>query len=128
MSHEELNNITGTVVDSAFQIHFRLGPGLLESVYDVLLAKDLTHRGLYVERQKAITFEFDGVIFEEGFIPDLLINRAVVIEVKAAEKNNLVFERQVNTYLKILDYRVGLVINFGMPLIKDGIRRVVNKI
>ena len=123
---DRLNSITGAVIEAAIEIHSALGPGLLESVYEVLLFSALVNRGFLVERQKSITFEFKGVVFQGGFTPDLIVEHAVVVEIKAKERNSLVFERQVNTYLKILDLRVGLVINFGLPTLKEGIRRVVN--
>jgi iron complex transport system substrate-binding protein len=127
-TRERLHAISGTIVDAAYGIHSRLGPGLLESVYHVLLAKELTQRGLGVERHKPIVCEIDGVVFENAFVPDLIVERAVVVEVKAVEKLAFVHERQLLTYLKLLDYRVGLLLNFGAPLIKEGIRRLVNKL
>ncbi len=103
-----------------------LGPGLLESVYEVILARDLTRAGFHVERQKPISFDFEGTHFDEAFRPDLIVNGLVVIEVKAAVALAPVFERQLLTYLKILNMRRGLLLNFGMPTMKEGIRRVAN--
>ena len=123
---EELNRITGAVVAAAVRIHQLLGPGLLESVYEVILARDLTRQGFLVERQKAISFVFEGTLFEEAFRPDLIINGCVIVEVKAARANDPVFERQLLTYLKIMDLRLGLLMNFGMTTMKAGIRRIAN--
>ena len=121
-----LNIITGKVVDSAYRIHSGLGPGCLESVYESLLARDLTRQGLHVERQKPVSFDFDGLWFENAFRVDLVIEKAVVVEVKAVVQSAPVFSRQVMTYLRLLDLRVGLVLNFGAPTMKDGIHRIVN--
>jgi iron complex transport system substrate-binding protein len=123
---DELNMITGAVIAAGVRIHRKLGPGLLESVYEVVLARDLVRLGFIVERQKAVSFEFEGTTFEEAFRPDLIINGAVVVEVKAARTLDPVFQRQLLTYLKIMNLRLGLVMNFGMATMKAGIRRIAN--
>lgn len=123
---KELNLITGAVIDSAVRIHKGLGPGLLESVYETILARDLARRGYIVERQKPVSFDYDGMWFEDAFRADLIIERAVVVEVKSAAAIAAAHERQVLTYLRLLDYRVGLVLNFGAALLKDGIKRIAN--
>ena len=123
---DRLNEITGVVIGCGVRIHQRLGPGLLESVYEVILARDLVRLGFQVERQKPINFEFEGTRFEDAFRPDLIINHSVIVEVKAARKLDPVFERQLLTYLKILNLRLGLLMNFGMATMKDGIRRIAN--
>jgi iron complex transport system substrate-binding protein len=123
---DELNMITGAVIAAGVRIHRKLEPGLLESVYEVVLARDLVRLGFIVERQKAISFEFEGTTFEEAFRPDLIINGAVVVEVKAARTLDPVFQRQLLTYLKIMNLRLGLVMNFGMATMKAGIRRIAN--
>jgi iron complex transport system substrate-binding protein len=123
---DELNVVTGAVVVAGVRIHQKLGPGLLESVYEVILARDLARSGFRIERQKPITFEFEGTTFEGAFRPDLIINDAVIVEVKAARAHDPVFERQLLTYLKITNLRLGLVMNFGMETMKAGIRRVAN--
>ena len=120
-----LNQLSGVIVDASYKIHSRLGPGLLESVYECLLARDLGIRGHAVERQKPISFVFDGVPIEDGFRPDLIVESSLIVEVKAVEKVPLVFERQLLTYMKILNYRLGLLINFGAPYIRDGIKRLI---
>jgi iron complex transport system substrate-binding protein len=123
----DINNITGAVVDSAVRIHSALGPGLLESVYENILARDLRRSGLHVERQKSFSFEFDGMRFENAFRPDLVVEGAVIAEVKSLPTMSPVFEKQLFTYLKLLDFRIGLLLNFGAPLLKHGIRRIANR-
>jgi iron complex transport system substrate-binding protein len=123
---DELNVITGAVVAAGIRIHQKLGPGLLESVYEVILARDLARLGFRVERQKPITFDFEGTRFEGVFRPDLIINDAVIVEVKAARAHDPVFQRQLLTYLRITNLRLGLVMNFGMETMKAGIRRIAN--
>lgn len=124
----ELDDITGAIVDSAMKIHIDLGPGLLESVYEVVLAKALQKRGLQVERQKAIQFEYDGIVFEEGFRADLLIEGRVIVELKSVEKLAPVHSKQLLTYLRLMNLPVGLLINFGAATLKEGLHRVVNNL
>jgi iron complex transport system substrate-binding protein len=125
---KDLNSISGTIVDAAFHIHRTLGPGLLESVYEVVLAHELEKRGLKVERQKSVSITYDGLRFDEGFRADLIIEDCVVVELKSVEQLSPVHSKQLLTYLRLLDYRLGLLINFGAPVIKDGIRRIVNRL
>jgi GxxExxY protein len=127
MGTEQLNQVSGQIVDTAFHIHSKLGPELLESVYEAILAKELERRGLFIERQKAVPIEFEGLHFEEGFRADLIVERAIVIELKSVETLAPVHYKQVLTYLRLLDYRLGLLINFGAAVLKDGIKRIVNK-
>jgi iron complex transport system substrate-binding protein len=122
----DIDEITGEVVDAAYRIHTRLGCGLLESVYEAVLAKALEQRGFSVERQKPISIEFDGLRFDEGFRLDLLVDGRVVVELKSIEKLAAVHAKQVLTYLRLMDLRVGLLINFGAPTLKEGLRRIVN--
>jgi len=128
MGPEQLNQVSGQIVDAAFHIHSKLGPGLLESVYEAILAKELERRGLFIERQKAVPIEFEGLHFEEGFRADLVVERAIVVELKSVETLAPVHSKQLLTYLRLLDYRLGLLLNFGAPLLKDGIKRIVNKL
>lgn len=121
-----VNEITRVIVDAAYGIHRRLGPGLLESVYEALLAQALEKRGLSVRRQAYIPFEYDGLRFEDGLRVDLLVGGLVVVELKSVEKLAPVHRKQVLTYLRVLDLPVGLLINFGAPTFKEGIRRVAN--
>lgn len=118
--------ITADIVDAAYGIHRDLGPGLMESVYERLLAKELERRGYHVERQKPVAFEHDGLRFEGKLVVDLLVNDCVVVEVKATEKTLPVHQRQTYTYLRVLDLEVGLLLNFGESTMKSGIRRIVN--
>ena len=120
------NGISGDVLDAAYKIHAKFGPGLLESVYEQLLALELEKRGHKVERQKWISFEYEGVQLENAFRLDLLVDDSVVVELKSTEQMNPVFMKQVKTYLVILGLHLGLVVNFGLATIKEGFVRVVN--
>ena len=122
----ELDEVTGEIVDAAYKLHKGLGPGLLESVYEAVLEKDLCRRGLSVERQKAVSFEYDGMRFTDGFRIDLLVDACVVVEIKSVENLSPVHTKQVLTYLRLLDLPVGLLVNFGAPTLKEGVRRIVN--
>ncbi|MEZ6039044.1 MAG: GxxExxY protein [Planctomycetaceae bacterium] len=124
--NDELERIATDVVDSAMKLHMALGPGLLESVYTVLLEHKLKERGYQVEREKAISVEFEGVRFEIGFRADLVVNGCFLVEVKSVEKLAPVHGKQLLTYLKLTHCRLGLLINFGEELLKNGIKRVVN--
>ena len=123
---KEVDDITGAVVDSAVKIHTALGPGLLESVYEAVLARDLERRGLFVERQKGVRIDFDGMEFEEGFRADLVVDRRVIVELKSVELRAPVNSKQLLTYLRLMRLRVGLLINFGAPTLKEGLHRIVN--
>ena len=123
---EEHNLLAKIIVDSAFQVHKRLGPGLLETVYEVALAHELCNRGLIVDRQRPISVEYDGVFLDEGFRADLLINDKIIVELKSVEQVIPVHKKQLLTYLRLADKRLGLLINFGENLIKNGISRIVN--
>lgn len=121
----DLNRITGQVIDCAFAIHSTLGPGLLESLYEACLEHELKKRGLAVKRQLMVPVVYDGLKFDEGFRVDLLVEEDVVVELKAVEQLLPVHEAQLLTYLKLLRRRVGLLINFNTPKLKEGIRRFV---
>lgn len=125
---ETLNLLSGKIVNAAYHIHSTLGPGLLESVYEAILAKELDALGLHVERQKQVPLEWKGLKFDEGFRADLVVNNCIVVELKSVESLAPVHAKQLLTYLRLLDYRLGLLINFGAPLIKDGIKRIANNI
>ena len=120
------NEIATQVVDAAYQVHTRLGPGLLESVYEVALAYELKGRGLQAERQVPIPIQYDSIKFDEGFKADVIVDDKVILELKSVEKIVPVHKKQLLTYLRLADKRLGLLINFGAELIKDGISRVVN--
>jgi iron complex transport system substrate-binding protein len=123
-----LDDITGEIVDASFKIHQDLGPGLMESVYEAILSKALARRGLKVERQKPITFEYDGLTFDEGFRVDLLVEGQVVVELKSVEKVAPVHGKQLLTYLRLMNLPVGLMINFGSGTLKEGLQRIVNNL
>ena len=125
---QELNDISGRIVDAAIHVHSRLGPGLLESVYESVLAYELQQRGLGVERQVPVPVIYGSLRFEEGFRADLIVEKAVIVELKSVETLAPVHSKQLLTYLKLLDYRLGLLINFGAPLLKDGIKRLANNL
>jgi iron complex transport system substrate-binding protein len=125
---KELDDITGAIVDAALKIHMELGPGLLESVYEAVLARALERRGFRVERQKIIRFEYDGMVFEEGFRTDLLVEGRVIVELKSVEKLAPVHSKQVLTYLRLMNLPVGLLINFGAAMFKEGLHRIVNNL
>ena len=122
----DIDEITGEIVDTAYRLHSHLGPGLLESVYEAVLARRLEQRGLRVERQKPISFEFDGLRFEEGFRADLIVEERVLIELKSIEKLAPVHSKQVLTYLRLLNLPVGFLMNFGEAHLRDGLKRIVN--
>lgn len=120
------NEIAAQVVDAAYQIHVKLGPGLFESVYEVVLAYELKNRGLHIERQAPISIEYEGIKFDEGFRADVIVENKVIIELKSIESLGNVHKKQLLTYLKLTNMKLGLLINFGESLIKDGIVRIVN--
>ena len=120
------NEIAKVIVDAAFHVHKELGPGLLESVYEVVLAHALKRRGLKVERQVPVAIVFDGIKFDEGFRADLILEDKVIVELKSVEKVMPVHKKQLLTYLRLADKKLGLLINFGSELMRDGISRVVN--
>jgi len=124
---ENLEGIAGQVVDAAVKLHIRVGPGLLESVYEVLLADALLRRGLSVERQKRVTVVLDGRTFERAFRLDLLVEAQLAVEIKSVDTLLTTHWKQLLTYLRLMDLRLGLLINFGEAKLKDGLKRVVNR-
>ena len=124
---KSLESIASDVVDSAFKVHSKLGPGLLESAYEACLEHELVRRGCSVERQKAQSIEYDGIVIDVGYRIDLLVENAVLIELKAVEQLAPIHQAQILTYLKLSQKTIGFLINFNVPLIKNGIRRVVNQ-
>jgi GxxExxY protein len=121
-----MNIISGKIVDAALHVHKSLGPGLLESVYEVVLAHELRRRGLYVDRQHPVPIEYDDIRLQIGFRADLLVEDKIIVEIKSVESIARVHKMQLLTYLRLADKRLGLLINFNVALIKDGIYRVVN--
>ena len=120
------NEITAPIVAAVCRIHTQLRPGLLETVYEVALAFELQRRGLQVRRQVPIPVEYEGVKFDEGFRADLLVEDSVIVEVKSVEKNHPVHAKQLRPHLVLAKLQVGLVLNFGLERIKEGITRIVN--
>ena len=120
------NAIAKEIVDAAFRIHTTLGPGLLESVYDAVLAHELGRRGLRIARQQPIPVIYDNVRIDIGFRADLIVEDKVIVEIKSVEVLAPVHKKQLLTYLRLADKRLGLLINFHVALIKDGITRIVN--
>jgi GxxExxY protein len=121
---DEANRVAKEVVDAAFRVHSALGPGLLESVYEVCLLHELGQRGLAVQRQVAVPILYGTVQLESGFRLDLLVNQQVVVELKAVDALLPVHQAQLLTYLKLSGHRLGLLINFNVSVIKEGIRRL----
>ena len=124
----DLDEVTEAIIQESLNIHKALGPGLMEAVYEIVLARALQRRGLRVQRQLTIPFEYDGMVFEQGFRVDLLVEGIVVVEVKSVEKLALVHPKQLLTYLRLMRLPLGLLINFGAPLLKEGLHRIVNEI
>lgn len=120
------NEIAREIVDAAYKIHVTLGPGLLESVYEVVLAYELRKRGLSVDCQQPIPVIYEGVQLEVGFRADLIVAGKVIIELKSIEELAPVHKKQLLTYLRLTGLRLGLLVNFNVALIKDGITRIVN--
>jgi GxxExxY protein len=120
------NEIAKQVLDAAFVVHSKLGPGLLESVYEVVLAHELRKQGLAVERQKPMPITYDGVRFDEGYRADLLVNSSVIVELKSVETSSPLHAKQVLTQLRMSGLKLGLLINFGEAHLKNGIKRLIN--
>ncbi len=120
------NAIAKEIVDAAFRVHTTLGPGLLESVYHVVLAYELSQRGLRTTREQSIPVVYGNIRMDTGFRADLIVEDKVIVEIKFLETLTPVHRKQLLTYLKLADKRLGLLINFHVALIKDGIVRIVN--
>lgn len=120
------NAIAKEIVDAAFRVHTTLGPGLLESVYDAVMTYELSRRGLRTVRQQPIPVAYEGVRIDTGFRADLIVEDRVIVEIKSVEQVAPVHKKQLLTYLRLADKRLGLLINFHVALIKDGITRIVN--
>jgi GxxExxY protein len=120
------NEIAAVIVDAALSVHRTLGPGLLESVYEAALAFELRDRGLRVQRQVPIPVRYRNVIFDEGFRADLIVEDKVIVELKSVERVAPVHPKQLLSHLRLADLRLGLLINFNVELLRDGIKRIVN--
>ncbi len=122
----DIEGVARIAVDCGFHIHTKLGPGLLESVYEAIMADSLAKRGFSVERQKPIPIQFEGVQFDEGFRADLLVEGRLLIELKSVEQLANVHGKQVLTYLRLLDLPLGLLMNFGGATFREGVKRIAN--
>ena len=120
------NEVAKVIVDCAYKVHTTLGPGLLDSVYEAALAYELGKRGLRAERQKPLPVVYENIRLEEGYRADLVVSDLVIVELKSVEEIALVHKKQLLTYLRLADKRLGLLINFGTARIRDGISRIVN--
>ena len=123
----QIDEISSEVIDASIGIHRELGPGLLESVYEIVLSGELLRRGLRAERQVPVAIEYRGVRHEQAYRVDLLVEQSLVVEIKSVDQLNNAHLKQVLTYLRLLDQPVGLLLNFSGATMKEGIRRVVNQ-
>ena len=123
---DRIEALAKIAVDCGFQIHKEIGPGLLESAYELLLAESLVARGLFVERQVSIDLRANGIVIENAFRADILIEKCLLLEIKSTEQHALVHAKQVITYLRLMQLPLGLLMNFGAPTFKEGVRRIAN--
>ena len=123
-----LNGWTETIIGAAMRVHSMLGPGLLESAYEACLVHELASRNIRVERQVALPVTYEGVRLDCGYRIDLLVERLVIVELKATERTERIHRQQLLSYLRLARLRVGLLINFNVPSLRDGISRVVNQL
>lgn len=128
MTPTELNEITGKIIELSIKVHKALGPGMLEGAYEICLTHELVKNGYSVERQKKLPILYDGVRLDAGYRLDMIVNGAVIVEVKAVERLNPVHEAQLLSYLRMTNKKLGLLINFNMKMLRDGVKRVVNNL
>jgi GxxExxY protein len=122
----DINEITGIIIDAAMKVHSLLGPGLLESAYESCLKHEVERRRLFVASQVVVPIVYGGILIDAGFRADLMVEGKVIVELKAVEKMNPLYDAQLLTYLKLSGLKVGLLINFNVLHLKDGIRRIVH--
>jgi GxxExxY protein len=120
-----VNDITGQVIGAAIEVHKTIGPGLLENIYEECICVELSNRGSLFERQKEIEIEYKGIKLESKYRIDILVNNLIVVELKSCDALLPIHEAQLLTYLKLTELKVGLLINFNVPVLKDGIKRLV---
>jgi GxxExxY protein len=125
MQNDQLNRLGGIILDAAITVHRELGPGLLESAYELALAKELSIRNVHYRAQVVVNLTYKGESLGKGYVMDLLVEEEIVIEIKSAENTNPIFESQLITYLKLANKRLGYLINFNTVLLKDGFKRMV---
>ena len=123
---DRIESLAKSAVDCGFQIHKEIGPGLLESAYELLLAESLAARGLQVERQVSIDLKANGIVIDHAFRADILVEKCLLIEVKSTEQHAPVHAKQVITYLRLMQLPLGILMNFGAPTFKEGVRRIAN--
>lgn len=121
----DIDKIAGIIVDTGFQIHKKLGPGLVEKVYHTVMSRDLVRRNLFVESKKPISFDYEGMWFENAFTPDLIVERQIVVELKCVMELKPVHYMQLLTYMRLLQCPLGFLMNFKSGLFKDGVKRMV---
>ena len=126
MLPDELDRLACIAVDAGFHLHVEIGPGLLESVYEIVLAEELRRRGLAVDRQVPVPIRYKGIVLDNAFKADLLIEGHLLIELKSVERNAPVHAKQVLTYLRLMNLPLGLLMNFGLATFKEGLQRVAN--
>ena len=126
MNKEQINKLSGIILDSSIEVHKILGPGLLESVYEICLCKEFDLRGVRYKRQVTLPIEYKGEELDADFRIDILVEDKIIIELKSVEILHPVFEAQLLTYLKLADKRLGLLINFNVPRLIDGFKRMIN--
>jgi GxxExxY protein len=120
------NEIGGIVIDCAVKMHMRLGPGLLESVYEAVLSYELQNKGLLIQKQVPIPITYDNLLFKEAFRADLIVDDKVILELKSVDRVTKAHKKQLLTYLRLSGRKVGYLLNFGEALMKDGISRIIN--
>jgi GxxExxY protein len=125
MKNDELNKLGGTILDSAITVHKELGPGLLESAYQLALAKELAIRGIHFRAQVPVDLQYKGESLGKAYVMDLLVEEEIIIEIKSVDNHNPIFESQLITYLKLGNKKLGYLINFNVSLLKDGFKRMV---
>ena len=122
---EQEESIAQKIVDAAYTVYKKLGPGLLEKVYEVCFCHELSKRGLTYQRQVDVPILYDGIVFNEGLRLDVLVEELIICELKAVDEMNPVWEAQILSHLRLAGKRLGFIINFNVPLIKDGIKRII---
>ena len=127
MEKEKYNELGGIILDASITVHRELGPGLLESAYEIALARELQLRGVHIKRQVTVEFIYKEVDLGKIYVMDILVENEIVLEIKAAEIYQPIFDAQLITYLKLANKKLGYVINFNVPLLKNGFKRIVYK-
>lgn len=126
MNKEQINKLSGIILDCSIEVHRNLGPGLLESVYEICLCKELSMKGINYQRQVLLPVNYKGEKLDADFRIDILVENEIIIELKAVEMMNPVYEAQLLTYLKLANKNLGLLINFNVPRLVDGFKRIIN--